>query len=202
MLFLQIKVFFSKEELLTYGKKGTIFGGHPDMHKVSGVEASTGSLGHGLAFGVGMALAAKLDKKDFRVFTLLGDGECQEGSVWEAAMFAPQQRLDNLIAIIDYNKLQAMDWLDNIVSLEPMAGKWKAFGWAVREVAGNSLTQLIEVFQQVPFEQGKPSAIIAHTTKGKGISFMEKVPIWHYRQPNKQEMIQARNELGISAETE
>jgi transketolase len=172
------------------------------MHKVSGVEASTGSLGHGLAFGVGMALAAKLDKKDFRVFTLLGDGECQEGSVWEAAMFAPQQRLDNLIAIIDYNKLQAMDWLDNIVSLEPMAGKWKAFGWAVREVAGNSLTQLIEVFQQVPFEQGKPSAIIAHTTKGKGISFMEKVPIWHYRQPNKQEMIQARNELGISAETE
>jgi len=191
------KGFISFEELATYGHPGTVLGGHPDMYKVSGVEASTGALGHGFGFGVGMALAGKMDAKDYRVFTLLGDGECQEGSVWEAAMFAPQHKLDNLIAIIDYNKLQALDKLENIVSLEPLADKWTAFGWEVREVDGHDVTALLNVFQAVPFESGKPSLIIAHTTKGKGISFMENVPIWHYRLPDTEEMKIACAELGL-----
>ena len=194
--------FISREELLTFGKKGTNLGGHPDMHKVPGVEASTGSLGHGFAFGAGMALAAKLDNKNYRVFTLLGDGECQEGSIWEAALFAPQHKLDNLVAIIDYNKLQAMDWLDEIVSLSPLADKWRSFGWEVKEIDGNDFKQLIDVFQQVPLQPGKPSMIIAHTTKGKGISYMEKVPIWHYRQPNEDEMAQALQELCLCVDSD
>lgn len=191
------KGFISFEELATYGHPGTVLGGHPDMYKVSGVEASTGALGHGFGFGVGMALAGKMDAKDYRVFTLLGDGECQEGSVWEAAMFAPQHNLDNLIAIIDYNKLQALDRLENIVSLEPLADKWAAFGWEVREVDGHDISALQNVLEAVPFESGKPSLIIAHTTKGKGISFMENVPIWHYRLPNAEEIKIACAELGL-----
>lgn len=190
--------FFSKEELSKFGQKGSILGGHPDMYKVPGVEASTGSLGHGFPFGAGMALAAKLDKKKYRVFVLLGDGECQEGSIWEAAMFAPQQKLDNLIAIIDYNRIQAMDWLDKIVSLEPLVDKWKAFGWQVREVDGHDVIVLEKIFNQAPFVKNKPSLIIAHTTKGKGISFMENVPIWHYRLPNTEELQIACRELNLS----
>jgi transketolase len=191
------KGFITHEQLETYGHSGTNFGGHADMYKVPGVEASTGALGHGFGFGVGMALAGKMDGKNYRVFTLLGDGECQEGSVWEAAMFAPQHNLDNLIAIIDYNKLQALDELANIVSLEPLADKWAAFGWEVREVNGHDVSGLLDVFQAAPFERDKPSLIIAHTTKGKGISFMEDVPIWHYRLPNAEEMKAACAELGL-----
>lgn len=179
--------FFDRRHLETFGKRGTILGGHPDMHKIPGVEASTGALGHGFPFGTGMALAAKMDKKNYRVFVLLGDGECQEGSIWEAALFAPQHKLDNLIAIIDYNKLQAMDRLDKIVSLDPLVDKWRAFGWEVREVDGHDLFRLQEVFKAVPFATGKPNLIIAHTIKGKGVSFMENAPIWHYRLPNKEE---------------
>ena len=194
---LAAKGFITHDQLATYGHSPTMLGGHPDMYKVPGVEASTGALGHGFGFGVGMALAGKMDGKDYRVFTLLGDGECQEGSVWEAAMFAPQHNLDNLIAIIDYNKLQALDSLENIVSLEPLADKWTAFGWEVREVNGHDTSDLLDVFQAVPFERDKPSLIIAHTTKGKGISFMEDVPIWHYRLPNAEEMKTACAELGL-----
>lgn len=189
------KGFFPKAELTRFGKKGSILGGHPDMLKVPGIEASTGSLGHGLAFGIGIALSGKLDKMDYRVFVLLGDGECQEGSVWEAAMFAPQHKLDNLVVIIDYNKIQAMDYLDKIVSLNPLADKWKAFGWEVRDVDGHDFHNLQEIFESVPFVKGKPNLIIAHTTKGKGISFMENSPIWHYRLPNKEEMKIACKEL-------
>jgi transketolase len=191
------KGFISYEQLATYGHSGTMLGGHPDMYTVAGVEASTGALGHGFGFGVGMALAGNMDGKDWRVFTLLGDGECQEGSVWEAAMFAPQHNLDNLVAIIDYNKLQALDRLENIVSLEPLADKWKSFGWEVREVNGHDISALLDVFQAVPFATGKPSLVIAHTIKGKGISFMENVPIWHYRLPNADEMKIACAQLGI-----
>lgn len=194
---LAAKGFITHDQLATYGHSPTMLGGHPDMYKVPGVEASTGALGHGFGFGVGMALAGKMDGKDYRVFILLGDGECQEGSVWEAAMFAPQHNLDNLIAIIDYNKLQALDSLENIVSLEPLADKWTAFGWEVREVNGHDTSDLLDVFQAVPFERDKPSLIIAHTTKGKGISFMEDVPIWHYRLPNAEEMKTACAELGL-----
>lgn len=191
------KGFISYEQLATYGHSGTMLGGHPDMYAVVGVEASTGALGHGFGFGVGMALVGKMDGKDWRVFTLLGDGECQEGSVWEAAMFAPQHNLDNLIAIIDYNKLQALDRLANIVSLEPLADKWKSFGWEVREVDGHDTPALLDIFQAVPFASGKPSLVVAHTIKGKGISFMENVPIWHYRLPNADEMKIACAQLGI-----
>jgi transketolase len=190
--------FFPKEELSKFGKKNGRLGGHPDMHKVCGVEASTGSLGHGFCFGAGIALAGKLDKKDYRVFVLLGDGECQEGSIWETAMFAPQHKLDNLIAIIDYNKIQAIDSLDEIVTLEPLAAKWKAFGWEVREVDGHDIAQLLQTLRAVPFVSGKPSLIIAHTTKGKGISFMENAAIWHYRLPDKEEMKIACKDLGLA----
>ena len=194
---LAAKGFITHDQLATYGHSPTMLGGHPDMYKVPGVEASTGALGHGFGFGVGMALAGKMDGKNYRVFTLLGDGECQEGSVWEAAMFAPQHNLDNLIAIIDYNKLQALDRLENIVSLEPLADKWKSFGWEVRQVDGHDTPALLDIFQAVPFASGKPSLVIAHTIKGKGISFMENVSIWHYRLPNADEMKIACAQLGI-----
>jgi transketolase len=189
--------FYDRKHLRTFGKRGTILGGHPDMYKVPGIEASTGALGHGFPFGVGMSLAAKMDKKNYRVFVLLGDGECQEGSIWEAALFAPRHKLDNLIAIIDYNKLQAMDRLDKIVSLDPLAEKWRAFGWEVREVNGHEMDELEEVFRTVPFAAGKPNLIIAHTTKGKGISLMENTPIWHFRLPNEKEMEIMCCELGL-----
>lgn len=191
--------FFDKKHLDTFGKKGTILGGHPDMHRVPGVEASTGALGHGFPFGVGNALAAKLDRKDYRVFVLVGDGECQEGSVWEAALFAPQHKLDNLTVIIDHNKLQAMDRLDKIVSVDPLIDKWKAFGWETREVDGHDIPKLESALKSVPFALDKPNLIIAHTIKGKGISFMENVPIWHYRLPNEEEMKIICGELGLDA---
>lgn len=191
------KGFFDKQHLDTFGKRGSILGGHPDMHKVPGVEASTGALGHGFPFGVGMALAAKMDKKNYCVFVLLGDGECQEGSVWEAALFAPQHKLDNLVAIIDYNKLQAMDRLDKIVSLDPLLDKWKAFGWESREVDGHNIAALEDIFKSLPFVSGKPNLILAHTIKGKGISFMENVPIWHFRLPNEEEMKIVCEQLGL-----
>ncbi|MFH1309444.1 MAG: transketolase [Candidatus Omnitrophota bacterium] len=192
------KGFFPKEELNTFGQKGTILGGHPDMHKIPGVEASTGALGHGFSFGAGIALAGKLDKKNYRVFALLGDGECQEGSIWETALFAPQHGLDNLIAIIDYNKYQALDNLEKIVSLGALADKWKAFGWEVKEVDGHDITELTKVLKKVPFSFGKPSVVIANTIKGKGVSFMENVPIWHYRLPNEKEMKILCKELEIT----
>jgi len=195
---LAAKGFFPPEQLATYGQAGTMLGGHPDMHKTPGVEASTGSLGHGLAFGAGMALAGKLDKKDYRVFVLLGDGECQEGSVWEAALFAAQHKLDHLTAIIDYNQLQALDRLEEVVELAPLAAKWGAFGWAVREVDGHGVGELMDVLTAAPLAAGRPTAVVAHTIKGKGISFMENVPIWHYRLPDEQERRQACAELGMA----
>ena len=131
---------------------------------------------------------------------MLGDGECQEGSIWEAALFAPQKELDNLTVIIDYNKFQAMDALETIVGMEPFADKWKSFGWEVKEVDGHDLQGLVETFESVPLKKNKPSLIIAHTTKGKGISFMEDVPIWHYRMPKPEEMAVACSELGLTYE--
>lgn len=191
------KGFFDIKHLATHGKKGTILGGHPDMHKVPGIEASTGALGHGLSFGVGTALAAKKDGLSSRTFVVIGDGECQEGSIWEAALFAVQAGLDNLTVIIDHNKLQAMGKLEEIVGLESLAAKWKAFGWVVTEIDGHDLDQIRGAFNDLPFEKEKPNCIIAHTIKGKGISFMENVPIWHYRQPESEEMKLACDELGL-----
>jgi len=179
--------FISREILDSFGSRGTVLGGHPDMHKVPGVEASTGALGHGLSFGVGTALSGRLENRGFRVFVLLGDGECQEGSVWEALLFAPAHALDNLTVIVDYNKLQAMDRLESIVPLEPLADKLRAFGWEVREIDGHDVDEIRETLSRVPLAPGRPSAIVAHTVKGKGISFMENVPIWHYRLPDEEE---------------
>ena len=178
------KGIMNKNILNTFCQKGSILGGHPEKHLIPGVEFSSGSLGHGLSFGVGMAFAGKLDEKDYRVFTLLSDGECQEGSVWEAALFASHHKLNNLIAIVDHNKLQSLDQINNILSLNPLGDKWKSFGWEVREVDGHNLSQICDVLASVPFVKNKPSVLIANTVKGKGISFMENAPIWHYRLPS------------------
>lgn len=194
------KGFFDRKHLSTFGRRGTMLGGHPDRHKIPGVEATTGALGHGFPFGVGMALAGKLDSLDYRVFTLLGDGECQEGSIWEAALFAPQHQLDNLIAIVDYNKLQAMDHLDKIVSMKHMAEKWRSFGWETMEVDGHDIPQLMAVLGTIPAAAGKPTCVIAHTVKGKGIRFMENEPLWHYRMPNADELKWACMDLGLALE--
>lgn len=187
--------FFAADALNGFSRPGSILGGHPDR-KIPGVEASTGSLGHGLSIGVGMALAAKLDGAAYRTFVVLSDGECQEGSVWEAAMFAVHSRLDNLIAVIDHNKLQSLGRLDDIMSSPTsMADKWSAFGWAVHEVNGHDVGALDETFRRVPFTDGRPSLIVAHTVKGKGVSFMEGNAIWHYRVPNPEELATAWREL-------
>jgi len=183
--------------LNTFCQKGSILGGHPERHLIPGIELSTGSLGHGLSLGAGVAFAGKLDQKDYRVFALLSDGECQEGSIWEAAMFASQHKLDNLIAIVDHNKLQAMGKVEDILSLHPFADKWQAFGWEVREVAGHDISEILDALASIPFAKDKPGVLIAHTTKGKGISFMENVPIWHYRLPNEDEMKIVLQQLGI-----
>lgn len=177
-----------------------IIGGHPDIAALPGIEATTGSLGHGFPFSMGLALSAKLDGKDYRVFTILGDGECQEGSIWEAALFASHHNLDNLIGIIDYNKYQALEPIKDVLALEPLKAKWESFNWAVKEVDGHNLQEIINVLSDVPFERDKPNFVIAHTIKGKGVSFMENVPIWHYRLPNEEETKIAVKELGMEGE--
>jgi len=189
--------FIKTEVLNTFCQYGSILGGHPDMHSVPGIDASTGSLGHGLPFGVGIALCGKKDGKSYKVYVILGDGECQEGTIWEAAMFASHHRLDNLIAIVDHNKLQAIDSINHVDSLKPLLEKWKSFGWSAKEIDGHNLNQIYQSLQSIPFTQNKPSVIIAHTIKGKGISFMENIPLWHYRLPNVQEREMAYTELGI-----
>jgi transketolase len=146
---------------------------HPDMHKVPGIDFSTGSLGHGLSLGAGMALAGKMDKKDYKVFVLMGDAEVNEGSIWEAAMAASRFKLDNLIGIIDRNMLSVDGRIEEIMPLEPLSDKWSSFGWVVEEVNGHDINGLINIFKKIPFEKGKPSMVVAHTIKGKGISFFE-----------------------------
>ncbi|MBF0409942.1 MAG: transketolase [Candidatus Riflebacteria bacterium] len=189
------KGFLDKKLLLKTCQKGNSLGGHPDMLKLPGVDASTGSLGHGFPFGVGIAFGGKLSKKDFKVYILMGDGECQEGSIWEAAIFANQHKLDNIVAIVDYNKLQAIDFIDNVGSLSPLDEKWRSFGWGTRVIEGHDIQQISDALSSVPFVKGKPSVIIANTTKGKGISYMENVPIWHYRMPDENEVKIALKEL-------
>jgi transketolase len=184
--------FFPLEWLETFYLNGTILAGHA-THKVPGVELSTGSLGHGLSVAVGMALAAKRDKKNYRVFTLLSDGECDEGSTWEAILFAPQYQLDNLIAIVDYNKIQSLGSVKEV--LDPLADKWRSFNWAVREIDGHSFAEIERVLSELPFEIGKPNCIIAHTVKGKGIDFMENQLLWHYRTPQDDELMAAIEQL-------
>jgi len=185
------KGFFQKKLLQGFHCNGGTLWGHSTLGCVAGVEASTGSLGHGLSIGVGMALAAKLDKESSRVFVLLSDGECDEGSTWEAALSAGHLKLDNLVAIIDYNKLQAFGRTNEVVNLEPLAAKWGAFGFAVQECDGHDFRQLADALHAVPLQQGKPSLIIAHTVKGKGVPFMENKLEWHYKSPNEQQFKEA-----------
>jgi transketolase len=186
--------FFPEEDLNTLCKYKSHYIGHPTK-KVKGVEQNTGALGHGLPIAVGTALAGKMDKKDYRVFTLLGDGELPEGSNWEAALSAAHYKLDNLCAIVDKNSLQITAPTADVMSTDPLDKKWEAFGWAVKEVNGNEVDELKKVFDSLPFEKGKPSVIIAHTTKGKGVSYMENQLKWHHGVPNKEEYELAIQEL-------
>jgi transketolase len=186
--------FFPREDLLNYGQDHSVLMNHIS-HKVAGVEFSTGSLGHGLPFGTGKSLAAKRLKQDWRTVVLLSDGELGEGSNWEAMMFAAHHELDNLVAIVDYNKLQSLTTVDKTLRVEPLADKARAFGWAVREVDGHDHAALQSLLSQVPWETGKPSFLIAHTTKGKGVGFMENSVEWHYKSPSADQLAQALGEL-------
>jgi transketolase len=189
--------FFPGVLLDTFNRDGSCLAEHPGPNCVPGVEAATGSLGHGLSLGLGMALAGKIQKQDYRVFVVLSDGECNEGSVWEAAMFAPAQQLDNVVAVIDYNKWQATGRSQEILSLNPLTDKWKAFNWDVHEIDGHDIGSLMSSMKRVPKKLGQPTAIIAHTVKGKGVSFMEDDNNWHYRIPTEEEVSLAHSELGL-----
>lgn len=186
--------FFDEKELETLCQYQSHFIGHP-TRKVPGVEQNTGALGHGLPISVGTALAAKMDEKDYRVFTLMGDGELLEGSNWEAAMAASHYKLDNLVAILDYNKLQITGATKDVCNSEPIDKKFEAFGWSVKHVDGHDIEVLKETFQSVPFENEKPNLVIAHTIKGKGISFMENNIKWHHGVPNDEQYSEAQLEL-------
>lgn len=186
--------FIDREELKTYCKFNSRLTGHPTV-KIPGVEANTGSLGHGLSLGVGMALAGKMDKKDYKVYVLMGDGEQAEGSIWEAAMCAKHYKLDNLIGIVDRNKLQIGGPTEYVMSLEDLSAKWASFGWEVVEVNGHNISQLVTVFESVPVKYNKPTLILAHTVKGKGVSFIEDKPEWHHKIPTSEEYTRMIREL-------
>ncbi len=190
--------YFDIEELKTFCCPGSRLGGHPKIYEVPGVEASTGALGHGMSFAIGIAYANKVDKRSSHTYVILGDGECQEGSIWEGALSAPTLELDNLTVIVDHNKLQAMDRLEAILHMKPFAEKWKAFGWNVVEINGHNY----EDIRQALLMRCKniPTLVVANTIKGKGVSFMENVPIWHYRMPNEQERSVLMEELGLAEE--
>jgi transketolase len=183
------------EELTTLRKLGSILQGHADSHHTPGVELTAGSLGQGLSFSVGVALAGRLSSKSYRVYTLLGDGECDEGQVWEAAMSAAHFKVDNLTAIVDNNGLQIDGWNKDVMNLDPFNDKWKAFGWHVIDVDGHSIPQLLEAFKESQSIKGKPSVIIAHTIKGKGVSFMENQAGFHGKAPDAEQVKIALEEL-------
>jgi transketolase len=193
------KGFFPWAELETVGKYGSHFVGHP-TRDIPGIEQNTGGLGHGLSFAVGMALAAKMDGLRSRIFTIMGDGELAEGSVWEAAASAAHYRLDNLAAIVDRNTLQISGRTEDVMALEPLEDKFRAFGFAVCSVDGNDIPTLVRTFERLPFEPGKPNLVLAHTTKGKGISFIEDKAAWHHKVPSETEFEVALRELGLAAE--
>ncbi len=190
--------YLTQEELATFCQPGSVLGGEPKYGDIPGVEATTGSLGHGLSFAAGIAMAHKLDNKTSRVYVLLGDGECQEGSVWEAALSAAHHQLDNLTVILDRNQLQAMGDTEDILRLESLKEKWQGFGWVVTEADGHNIGELVQALQKDrALVKECPRILIAKTVKGKGVSFMEQAPIWHYRMPNQEEMEIVKQELGI-----
>jgi len=172
--------FFPKELLDTFNRLDSPFSMHPDMLKIPGADMSTGSLGHGLPIGLGMAMAARVQQKDYKTYVLLGDGELAEGSVWEAAMAAAHFKADNLLAIVDRNRLQVDDYTDTVMEIEPLADKWRSFGWSVREIDGHDMEAVVDSITAIPFEPGKPSVIIANTVKGKGLPFAENRVDFHY----------------------
>lgn len=178
------KGFFSVEELKTHYQNGSRLSGHVSHKGVPGVDFSTGSLGHGLPVGAGMAMAAKTDSNNYRVYVILGDGECDEGSVWEAALVANHYQLDNLVAVIDHNKMQSLDFCENTIKLNPFADKWRSFGWNVIDIDGHKHEELKKAFNEAKSVKGKPTVIIANTVKGNGVSFMENDILWHYRFPH------------------
>lgn len=189
------KNFFSREKLKTHCLNGSYLSGHISHKGIPGVEFSTGSLGHGLSVGCGMALRAKLDNKKYRTIVLLSDGECDEGSNWESILFAPHHKLTNLTVIIDYNKLQSIKSTYDTLNLEPFSNKWKSFGWQVIEVDGHDHNELKKSFEIKKISNNRPLCIIAHTVKGKGVSFMENNTLWHYRSPQGDEYLKAKKEL-------
>jgi len=193
--------FIPREDLDTFMRPLSMLNGHPDRNKVPGVEANTGPLGHGLPIAVGVALAAKMDRAPWRTFVLTGDGELQEGSNWEAIMAAGQFRLDNLAAIVDRNGLQLGDTTEHTVALEPLADRWRAFGWAVVETDGHDLAALARTFDALPLEAGRPSCVIARTIKGRGVSFIENRLEWHHRVPTDAELALALTELADDGAT-
>jgi transketolase len=188
------KGFFPETDLETLCKYKSHYIGHPTK-KVNGIEQNTGALGHGLSLSVGTALAAKMDSRPYRVFTLLGDGELPEGSNWEAALTAAHYKLDNLCTIIDYNKLQITGRTADVCNTDPIDAKFESFGWCVKHVDGHDIKAMIELFDKLPFTQGKPGLVIAHTIKGKGISYMENEIKWHHGVPAKEQYVQAVEEL-------
>jgi transketolase len=196
--------YFPEERLITLRKLGSPLQGHPDRMALPGIEAATGSLGEGLSVALGMALGLKLSRSPARVYCILGDGEIQEGQVWEAAMSAPklgqpEHPVDNLTVILDYNKIQLDDFVTKILDLEPVVGKWQSFGWPVLEIDGHSMDQLGKALDQAEATKGRPTLVVAHTVKGKGVSFMENNPEWHGKSPKPAEAIVAIREiLGVS----
>ena len=189
--------FFPIEHLETFNKPGGNLPEQPSPGCAPGVELATGSLGHGLSVGISMAIAGRLQGRSYKVFVVMSDGECNEGSVWEAAMFAPAQKLENVVTIIDFNKWQATDRSQEVTAIDPLKEKWEAFGWSAYEVDGHDMAALVEVLENVPDGSGKPMAIVAHTVKGKGVSFMEDDNNWHYRMPTAEEVVAAKKELGL-----
>ncbi len=190
------KGFFPEEVLWTLRQFESPLQGHPDMKATTGLDMTSGSLGNGLSLGVGMALGGRISKKGFRVYVMLGDGELQEGLVWEGAMAASHFQLDTLTAIVDYNKLQIDGENVEVMGLEPLVGKWQQFGWQVVEIDGHNMTEIVKAIEQAQSTRGRPTCIIAHTVKGKGVSYMECAVEWHGRAPTQEELGKALAELG------
>ncbi len=198
---LAMRGFFPEALLDTFAQPGGVLPEHPSPGCVPGVEVATGSLGHGLPIAVGMALAGKIQNRAFRTVVVMSDGECNEGTVWEAAMFAPVHRLDRLTIVVDYNKWQATGRSNEVMALAPLRDKWEAFGWDAVEADGHDLDALIALLGRPPHAGGRPRAIVAHTVKGKGVSFMEDDNNWHYRIPTADEVVRAHAELGLTEQT-
>lgn len=190
-----MKGFIKKDIFDSFAVNGGFLEHHPTRNIKLGIEFSSGSLGHGLSVGAGIAYAAKKDRSKYKVYVLLSDGELNEGSTWEAAMFASHYKMDNLIAIVDYNKMQALGFTKDIIEIEPLANKWESFGWYTIQCDGHSIEELLEAFNEAKSVKQKPIVIIAHTVKGKGISFMENNLLWHYRAPNEEEYKKALEEI-------